>query len=214
MWWLAFVEGEGMYCLLCRIHNTKNKFNKDSKFNCEPSVRYKRSAIINVKANPGDKKDLGHAQTSGHLNTHSLELERRKSPLAQQHKSVQEKADKVTFNAMLSAYWLAYEEIANVKLKSLLKLEEQAGLNEMSHWKNRSERSQKEQRLLLGQLLKKKLLFRIKEAKWFSILVDEVTDCAVIEQHLIYVGYVDEAGETHFDFLEVWRTLGQTVPVS
>ena len=46
MWWLAFVEGEGMYCLLCRIHNTKNKFNKDWKFNCEPSVRYKRSAII------------------------------------------------------------------------------------------------------------------------------------------------------------------------
>ena len=203
MWWLAFVEGEGLYCLLCRIHNTKNKFNKDSKFNCEPSVRYKRSAIINVKANPGDKKDLGHAQTSGHLNTHSLELERRKSPLAQQHKSVQEKVDKVTFNAMLSAYWLAYEEIANVKLKSLLKLEEQAGLNEMSHWKNRSERSQKEERLLLGQLLKKKLLFRIKEAKWFSILVDEVTDCAVIEQLLIYVGYVDEAGETHFDFIEV-----------
>ena len=105
-----------MYCLLCRIHSTQKKFNKDSKFNCEPYIRYKRTAIINVKANPGDKKDLGHAQISGHLNTHQLELERRKSPLAQQHKSVQEKADKVTFNAMLSAYWLAYEEIANVKV--------------------------------------------------------------------------------------------------
>ena len=85
--------GEGMYCFLCHIHNTKNKFNNDSKFNCEPSVRYKRSAIINVKANPGDKKDLGHAQTSGNLNTHSLELERRKSPLAQQHKSTGEVAE-------------------------------------------------------------------------------------------------------------------------
>ena len=54
-----------MYCLLCRIHNPKkHKFNKDLKFNCEPSVCYKRSVIINVKANPGDKKDLGHAQTS------------------------------------------------------------------------------------------------------------------------------------------------------
>ena len=77
----------------------------------------------------------------------------------------------------------------------------------MNHWKNTCERSQKEQRLLLGQLLKKKLLSRSKEAKWFSILVDELTDCAVIEQLLIYVGYVDEAGETHLDFLEVKNCL-------
>lgn len=205
MWWLVFIEGEGMYCLLCRIHNTKNRYNKDCKFNCEPSVRYKRSALFNSKADghPVGKKDLGHARSTGHLGTYLLELERRKSPLAQQHKTVQEKADKVTFNAMLSVYWLAHEEIANVKLKSLLKLEEQVGLQEMSHWKNTSERCQREQRLLLGQLLKKTTLARIKEAKWFSILVDEVTDCAVIEQLLIYIGYVDETGETHFDFLEV-----------
>ena len=189
MWWLVFIEGEGMYCLLCRIHNMKNRYNKDSKFNCEPSIRYKKSALFNFKANghPGSKKDLGHAQSTGHLGTYLLEQERRKSPLAQQHKAVQENADKVTFNAMLSAYWLAHEEIANVKLKSLLKLEEQLGLQEMSHWKNTSERCQREQRLLLGQLLKKTTLARIKEAKWFSILVDKVTDCAVTEQLLIYI---------------------------
>ena len=205
MWWLVYIEGEGMYCLLCRVHNTKNRFNKDSKFNCEPSIRYKRSALFNAKAigHPGGKKDLGHAQSTGHLGTYLLELERRKSPLAQQHKAVQEKADKVTFNAMLSAYWLAHEEIANVKLKSLLNLEQQLGLQEMSHWKNTSERCQREQRLLLGQLLKKTTLAQIQEAKWFSILVDEVTDCAVTEQLLIYIGYVDETGEPHFDFLEV-----------
>ena len=38
--------------------------------------------------------------------------------------------------------------------------------------------------------------------KWFSILV-EVTDCATLEQLLIYVGYADEEGRTYFDFLEV-----------
>lgn len=149
-----------MYCLLCCIHNTKNRFNKDSKFNCVPSIRYMRSALFNAKAiwQPGGKKDLGHAQSTGHLGTYLLELERRKSPLAQQHKAVQEKADKVTFNAMLSAYWLAHEEIANVKLKSMLNLEQQLGLQEMSHWKNISERCQREQRSLLGQLLKKTTL--------------------------------------------------------
>ena len=58
-------------------------------------------------------------------------------------------------------------------------------------------------RLLLGQLIKEQLIQRVKDAKWFSILVDEVTDCATIEQLLIYVGYVDDEGKPHFDFLEV-----------
>lgn len=56
--------------------------------------------------------------------------------------------------------------------------------------------------LLLGQLIREELIWRVKDAKWFSILVDEVTDCASIEQLLIYVGYVDEEGKPHFDFLE------------
>ena len=108
---------------------------------------------------------------------------------------------------MLSAYWLAHEEIANVKLKSLLKLEEQLGLQEMSHWKNTSERCQREQRLLLRQLLKKTTLAQIKEAKWLSILVDEVTDCAATEQLLIYIGYVHETGEPNFDFWKLKTAL-------
>lgn len=43
----------------------------------------------------------------------------------------------------------------------------------------------------------------VKDAKYYSILVDEVSDCAVMEQLLIYIGYVDIHGNTHFDFLEV-----------
>ena len=58
-------------------------------------------------------------------------------------------------------------------------------------------------RLLLGQLIKEKLIGKIQEAKYYSILVNEVTDSAVMEQLLIYVGYADAHGESHFDFLEV-----------
>ena len=58
-------------------------------------------------------------------------------------------------------------------------------------------------RLCLGQLIKEKLIQRVRDAKWFSILVDEMTDCATLERLLIYIGYVDEEGKTHFDFLEV-----------
>ena len=58
-------------------------------------------------------------------------------------------------------------------------------------------------RLHLGQLIKEKLIQRVRDAKWFSILVDKVTDCATLERLLIYIGYVDEEGKTHFDFLQV-----------
>lgn len=58
-------------------------------------------------------------------------------------------------------------------------------------------------RLFPGQLVKEKLVQRVKDAWWFSILVDEVTDCASIEQLLIYVGYGHEEGKPRFDFLEV-----------
>lgn len=77
------------------------------------------------------------------------------------------------------------------------------GVTEIQEFKNTSERSQREMHLLLGKLVKEKLIQRVKDAKWFSILVDEVTDCAILEQLLIYIGYVDEEGKTHFHFPEV-----------
>ena len=77
------------------------------------------------------------------------------------------------------------------------------GVTEIQEFKNTSERSQREMRLLLGQLIKEKLIQRVKDAKWFSILVDEVTDCAILEQLLIYIDYVDEEGTTRFDFLDM-----------
>jgi len=109
-----------------------------------------------------------------------------------------EVTDKITYNAFLSSYWLGKEEIANKKLLSLIELEKHIGVVEMAEFRNRSERSQREMRLLLGQLIKEQLIQRVKDVKWFSILVDEVTDCATIEQLLIYVGYVDDEGKPHF----------------
>ena len=65
---------------------------------------------------------------------------------------------------------------------------------EMREFKNTSEQSQREISLLLSKL---KVIQRVKDAKWFSILVDEVTDFATIEQLPIYLSYVDEEGKPH-----------------
>jgi len=179
------------FCLLCCVHNTQNKYNKQNKFNFAPSTNYKHSAVSD------------HARASGHMSTVICELERRNSSLANQYKVAHEVADKVTSNTFLSSYWLGKEEVANKKLLSLIELEKHIGVTEMQEFKNTSEQSQRERHLLLGLLIKEKLIQRVKDAKWFSILVDEVTDCATLEQLLIDVGYIDEEGKKHFHFLEV-----------
>ena len=94
----------------------------------------------------------------------------------------------VTINAMWDVYWLGKQEIAYRQLLPLLGLQEESGLTDMKFWKHQSEHSQKDQRRLFGQLLKKQLVECISSSKWFSILVDEVTDCSVLEQLLVYVG--------------------------
>ena len=43
--WLVFVEGEGMYCLICKKYKSTNQQNKSDIFNETPPVRYKTTAI-------------------------------------------------------------------------------------------------------------------------------------------------------------------------
>lgn len=44
LWWLVYIEQEGMYCLLCKKHNNLNPNNKDI-FCKKPGLRYRKEAI-------------------------------------------------------------------------------------------------------------------------------------------------------------------------
>ena len=74
-----------------RVHNTKNKYNKQNTFNLAPSTNYKHSAVSD------------HARPSGQTSTVICELERRNLSLANQYKVAHEVADKVTYNTFLSS---------------------------------------------------------------------------------------------------------------
>lgn len=45
MWWPVYVEGEGLYCLLCKKHDTSNLQNKSKIFNKEPCKRFCPEAL-------------------------------------------------------------------------------------------------------------------------------------------------------------------------
>ena len=111
-----------------------------------------------------------------------------------------EVADKVTYNAFLSSYWLGKEEVANKKILSLIELENHVGVMEMEIQVNEvSERCASS----LVSLSRRNQFKGSRMPSGLVSLVNEVTDCATLEQMLIYIGYVDEEGKTHFDFLEV-----------
>ena len=108
-------------------------------------------------------------------------------------------ADKVTYNAFLSSYWLG-KEVANKKILSLIELENHVGVMEMEIQVNEvSERCASS----LVSLSRRNQFKGSRMPGGLVSLVNEVTDCATLEQMLIYIGSVDEEGKTHFDFLEV-----------
>ena len=45
IWWLVFQANEGMFCLLCKKHDTHNAKNKTKYFNEIPAIRFKPETI-------------------------------------------------------------------------------------------------------------------------------------------------------------------------
>ena len=44
-WWLVFVEGQGLFCLICKKHNMKNDINKRDVFVNTPGQRFISDAV-------------------------------------------------------------------------------------------------------------------------------------------------------------------------
>ncbi|XP_072028202.1 uncharacterized protein [Amphiura filiformis] len=109
IWWLVYVEGEGMFCLLCRIH--RDVKNKQSTFNQNPCLSFKHSAVT------------GHGESSGHVQAIKCELDRRMSPLAQEYQEEHDFADNITDNKPGADNEPTMETKQETKEKGVLKVE-------------------------------------------------------------------------------------------
>ncbi|CAH3107966.1 unnamed protein product, partial [Pocillopora meandrina] len=116
IWWLAYVEGKGMYCLLCRKHNTKNEQNKSKVFSSDPAVRYRKSTITS------------HADSRQHLAAIEGEHLQRVSTFHKESVNRENIADDVLYKALMSVYWITKHEIPIRKLVPLLQLLEKVGV--------------------------------------------------------------------------------------
>ena len=193
VFWLAYEEGQGMFCFLCKKHNTENAKNKSKVYNSTPSVRFKKSAI----------KD--HSSSQQHRDAIQAEMLSRVSLF---HKEVTEKEkvkDAVLLNAFLAAYWLAKEEIANQKFSSLIELLKIVSPENMKFFNYSGEETVRSIFLAIGRALMERLLTNVKEAGCYGLLSDEVTDISVMEILITFVQFFNsktEKVETHFLFVE------------
>ena len=94
IWWLAYVEGKGMYCLLCRKHNTKNEQNKSKVFSSDPAVRYRKPTITS------------HADSRQHLAAIEAEHLQRVSTFHKESVNRENVADDVLYKALMSVDWI------------------------------------------------------------------------------------------------------------
>ena len=200
MWWVIYKEESGdekggMFCLLCKKHNTANLKNNSKVYNLIPAQRLKTDAL----------KD--HSKSAQHAAAVQAEMLSRVSIF---HKEVEEQVkskDEVLQNAFMSVYWLAKEEMANKKFLSLLTLLQMLGLENMKHFRHRSAGSTIEIFLTLGGVLKQRVVEALRKSKAFGLLVHEVTDISVMEQLIGFAQYVSDDGEAMVKFLFVDNVL-------
>jgi hypothetical protein len=178
-WWLAYVEGQGMFCLLCRQNDEHNMQNKARIFSKDPSVRFKKSAVDE------------HRNSAQHKGAVQREMMTRVSVFHREKEERKRVGEEVLRQAFMAAYWLLKEEISLRKLLPLLRLVEKMGLTNLKHFQHRSEGSLQELFLTIGNTVKGKILSKVKESQSFGILLDEVTDISVKNQMVMFIQYVD-----------------------
>ena len=197
--WLICKEGQGMFCLLCRKHDTSNNQNKSKKYNVEPAVRFKRKAVED------------HANSQQHTAAITAELLSRVSTFEEEVRKIEDVKDEVYYKTLLTIYWIAEEEISNKKFTSVLELLQQVGLEDIKYFKHRSAGSVREMFLHIGSVLKAQLVHDILKAKCFGLLADEFFDVSNKEHLVTFVKFVHpETGKANTAFLAASNLLGNS----
>ena len=97
MWWSVYVEGEGLFCLLCKKHNTSNPQNKSKVLNMEPCKLFRRQEFED------------HCRTSQQMNTVSAEMLQRVSVFQRTLDERERVAEDVLLKVFSAAYLIMKE---------------------------------------------------------------------------------------------------------
>lgn len=191
-----FVEGQGVYCLLCRKHNIKNPRNKASVFADEPSKRFRKLALqehLKTKCHEAAK----YSESLNRVSVFQKEIDRK----------VEVKND-ILFQAFYSHLFVADQMIANLKINKLMKFIEHVGLKDLKYFSHRSAGSQREVLLTLSDTLKNGLIKKLQSSNCYGLMIDDLSDVSSLEQMIVYIQYFDQDhGSVQTDFLFIANLL-------
>ncbi len=203
LWWLLFVEGKGMFCLLCKKHDTCNPQNKAAFFNKTAATRFRPATLREHVSCASDHKRQQHQDAI------FKEMLQRTSYFQRQIDEEKLHGDEGLVKAFNAFYFLAQEEVANCKIIPLLKLLETLGATEIATFQHRSKGSIQEVFLTIGEAITDDILEQVSSAGCIGLLCDDVTDIATLEQMLTFVQYVHQ-GNVQVKFLTVDNLLAKS----
>ena len=176
------MEGQGLYCLLCKKHYVINPKNKSKIFNNAPCKQFCPEALAD------------HLQTTQHKNTVATEMLQRVSCFQKMLGDCETVAEDVLVKVFTAGYWLMKKELLNHKIKSLLLLLEQVGMSDMKHFLHRSQGALREIFLRLGKTVQDTFLSKLKQAAHFGLLVDDLVHISVTEQIISFAQFYNKLG--------------------
>ena len=94
MWWPVYVEGKGLFYLLCKKHDTSNPQKKSKVFNKELCKQFRPEAFED------------HCRMSQHKNAVSVEMLQRVSTFQRTLDEWERVAEDVLLKVFTAVYWI------------------------------------------------------------------------------------------------------------
>ena len=132
-----------MFCCLCKKHL---KANKCAKYVTIPATRYRKVAIVEQGSS------VEHAQSI------KQEQHQRTSWFQKELNRKSEVVDEVLVQAFAAFYFIAKEEMANLKDMPLITFLRHYGSPDMNYFNHKSERCKLEIFLAIGETLRRKIV--------------------------------------------------------
>ena len=198
--WLCYNETAGcvtrVYCEVCAKHadNLKCLRNYSPSFvNGVTGSSLKKDNIVKHSKSDMHKKALSISKRP-----RTMEDLYRSTPIGRALACASEEEMLRVSKLVDVAYVVAKEELPFSKFPALVEVEKRHGVDLGNTYT--TEHKCKEFVCLIGETMRNEVLDSLKQAKYFSVLLDGSTDCSVTEKELIYVMYVN-AGKPKCRFL-------------
>ena len=210
--WLVAVESDGnvtgMLCTLCKKHKTKNKYNHSTVWNSTPCTYFRKDTVRR------------HAKSVQHLDAVELETHRlaaeRDGGIRQAFQSQLSLQKQAVTGAMQCLYWLVQSEIPHTtKYGSLVDAVQFMGCDHFKYLNHGDNAKYKSQRIIgeflqiMAAQIEKEQLQDVLSSKFYSLMIDESTDVAVVNEMVVYARYIKN-GKVTTTFMNICELFNGT----